>query len=141
MRVLCVGRHAYLSEHLCRVFREAGAECEPAVGGPEALRVAVRFEPHVAVCDSDLVTPALLVPWALDPVLADVPVLAVTLTHRPEDQEPATLSEVATAVYLPALQRAQLSSLLSCLPRPRGVALPPGWERSVTSPESSAHTH
>src|SRR5437763_10989381 len=101
MRVLCVGSHASLSEHLCRVFREAGAECEPAVGGPEALRVAVRFEPHVAVCDSELVTPALLVPWALDPVLGDVALLAVTLTHRPADQEPATLSGGATAGYLP----------------------------------------
>lgn len=139
MRVLCVGRHAYLSEHLCRVFREAGAECEPAVGGAEALRIAARFEPHVAVCESDLVTPALLAPWALDPVLAEVPVLAVTLTHRPDDQAAAASNEVAAAVYLPALQHAQISSLLSCLPRSRGVALPQGW--SVSPAEPSARTH
>lgn len=138
MRVLCVGRHAYLSEHLCRVFGEVGAECEPAVGGAEALRIAARFEPHVAVCDSDLITASLLGPWALDPVLADVPVLAVTLTHRPDDQPSVPCNELAAAVYLPALQRAQVSSLLSCLPRSRGVALPPGW--SVSSADSSAHT-
>lgn len=136
MRVLCVGRHAYLSEHLCRLFGEAGAECEPAVGATEALRIAVRYEPHVVVCDSDLVTPALLVPWALHPVLADVPVLAVTLTHRPDDQQ-LVPNELAAAIYLPALERAQVSSLLACLPKSPGVALPAGW--SVTPPNPSAH--
>lgn len=138
MRVLCVGRHAYLSEHLCRLFGEVGAECEPAVGGPEALRIAARFEPHVVVCDSDLVTPALLVSWALEPMLADVPVLAVTLTHRPDDHATGASNELAAAVYLPALQRAQVSSLLSCLPRSQRVAPPPGW--SVSPADSSAHT-
>lgn len=138
MRVLCVGRHAYLSEHLCRLFREAGAECEPAVGGAEALRIAARFEPDVAVCDSDLVTPALLAPWALDPVLAEVPVLAVTLTHRPDDQPAAAPNELAAAVYLPALQHVQMASLLSCFPRSRGVALPHGW--SISPAEPSART-
>ncbi|HEY2066097.1 MAG TPA: hypothetical protein VGG84_09080 [Gemmatimonadaceae bacterium] len=133
-----MGRHAYLSEHLCRLFGEAGAECQPAVGGAEALRIAARFEPHVIVCDSDLVTPALLVPWALDPALADVPVLAVTLTHRPDDQAATASNELAAAVYLPALQRAQVSSLLSCLPRPRRVAPPLGW--SVSPADSSAQT-
>src|SRR5437764_5668902 len=53
MRVLCVGRHAFLSEHLCRYFQDVGAECEPAVGEAEALRTAALFEPHVVVSDCD----------------------------------------------------------------------------------------
>jgi len=60
MRLLCVGRHAYLSEHLCRYFRGLGADCAGAVGAADALAVASRHEPHVVVCDCDLITPALL---------------------------------------------------------------------------------
>ena len=67
MRLLCVGRHAYLSEHLCRYFRDLGADCAAAVGANEARHVAATFEPHVVVCDCDLITPSLLNEWATDP--------------------------------------------------------------------------
>jgi chemotaxis response regulator CheB len=139
MRVLCVGRHAFLSEHLCLVCREAGAECEPAVGGAEALRKAAEFGPHVVVSDCDLVTPALLDSWTSEPALADVPVLAVSLTRRPgDDASPADLCGAAAVIYLPSLEREQLSALLRSLHRPRGVAVPPTWR--VDAPASSVHT-
>jgi chemotaxis response regulator CheB len=127
MRVLCVGRHAFLSEHLCRYFRDAGAECEPAVGAAEVMSMAARFEPHVVVSDCDLITPSLLDSWTKEPALADVPVLAVSLTRRPEESAPADLCGLAAVVYLPALGREQASALLASVHKPRGVSAPSEW--------------
>lgn len=138
MRVLCVGRHAFLSEHLCRVFRDAGAECEPAVGTVETLRRAAEFEPHVVVSDCDLITPALLDSWAVEPTLAQVPVLAVSLTRRPEEAVPAEPCGLAAVIYLPSLGREQVASLLAAVHRPRGVAAPANWRMNV--PVSSVST-
>ena len=134
MRVLCVGRHVFLSEHLCRVFRDAGAECEPAVGVAEALRRAAEFEPHIVVSDCDLITPAMLESWTAEPALADVPVLAVSLTRRPEEPTPLNVSEPPAVIYLPALDAQQAASLLQVLHRPRGVAAPLSWRPSVPAP-------
>ena len=134
MRVLCVGRHAFLSEHLCRFFRDAGAECAPAVGAAEALHRAVEFEPHVVVSDCDLLTPALLDSWITEPALADVPVLAVSLTRRPEESTPVDVSSLAAVIYLPALGREQAAALLASLHRPRGVSAPTSWRAIVPAP-------
>jgi hypothetical protein len=134
MRVLCVGRHAFLSEHLCRFFQDAGAECEPVVGLAEAMRMAALFEPHAVVCDSDLITPALLDSWTREPALATVPVLAVSLTRRPAESAPAETSGLAAVVYLPGLSREQAAALLVSVCRPRGVAAPGGWIVSSEAP-------
>jgi chemotaxis response regulator CheB len=138
MRVLCVGRHAFLSEHLCRIFRDAGAECEPAVGATEALRRASELEPHVIVCDCDLITPALLDSWATDPTLGQVPVLAVSLTRGPEESTPVELYGLAAVIYLPSIEREQLMALLAGLRRPRGVTTPPAWQ--MPAPAASVHS-
>lgn len=137
MRVLCVGRHAFLSEHLCRVFRDAGADCEPVVGAPEALRRASELEPHAVICDCDLITPALLDSWARDPSLSQVPVLAVSLTRRPEESAPAELNGLAAVIYLPSIEREQVVALLAGLRRPRGVTTPPAWR--MPAPAVSVH--
>ena len=107
MRLLCVGRHAYLSEHLCRYFRGLGADCSAAVGLSEALSLVTRYEPHVIVCDCDLITPALLDEWAANPQMVDVPLLAVSLTRRPEELPPVELMGVAGVLYLPSVDRPQ----------------------------------
>jgi chemotaxis response regulator CheB len=136
MRVLCVGRHAFLSEHLCRYFRDAGAECEPAVGAAEGLRMASLFEPHVVVSDCDLITPALLDSWAQEPALRNVPVLAVSLTRRPAESAPAELSGLAAVIYLPGLEREQAAALLASVCRPRGVSAPADWSVSSAAPSA-----
>jgi hypothetical protein len=135
MRLLCVGRHAYLSEHLCRYFRGLGADCAAAVGASDALNVAANYEPHVIVCDCDLITPTLLDEWAVEASLADVPLLAVSLTRRPEELPPLELLGVAGVLYLPALERSQVHALLAGAHRRRGVAPPIGW-RAPVGPQS-----
>ena len=137
MRVLCVGRHAFLSEHLCRVFGDAGAECEPVVGAAEALLRAPGLEPHAVVCDCDLITSSLLDSWAADPALSQVPVLAVSLTRRPEEFTSAELSGLAAVIYLPSIEREQIMALLAGLHRPRGVTAPPAWR--LPAPATSVH--
>lgn len=139
MRVLCVGRHAFLSEHLCRVFGEVGAVCESAVGTSEAMRVATRFEPDVVVCEGDLLTSSVLDVWAHERALHRVPVIAVTLTRRPDDTLPpeATTGESAAVVYLPGLTGTQLMSLLASVRRAGGVSAPSDWQVRAQLP--SAH--
>jgi hypothetical protein len=135
MRLLCVGRHAYLSEHLCRYFRELGADCAAAVGANDAHAMAESFEPHVVVCDCDLITPSLLDEWSVEPSLSDVPLVAVSLTRRPEELPPVDLLGVAGVLYLPALSAAQVKALLAGAHRRRGVMPPIGW-RAPGVPES-----
>jgi CheY-like chemotaxis protein len=135
MRVLCVGRHAFLSEHLCRYFGELGAECEAVIGAAAVPAAASRCEPHMILCDSDLLTPAQLDAWSSDPVLEGVPVLAVSLTTRPEDAPPATQTGVAGVIYLPTLDREQGLALLAGAYRPRGVQSPLDW--SAATPTST----
>jgi hypothetical protein len=138
MRLLCVGRHAYLSEHLCRYFRGLGADCSAAVGVSEALSLVTRYEPHAIVCDCDLITPGLLDEWAADPQMAEVPLLAVSLTRRPEELPPVELMGVAGVLYLPSLDRTQVLALLAGAHRRRGVMPPIDWQSPVASPSITA---
>jgi len=99
------------------------------VGPADAPAAATRFEPEVVVCEGDLLTPAVLEQWACEKSLADLPVLAVSLTRRPDDSLPASLSASgpAAVVYLPSLERAQVAALLATVHRPRGVHEPLDW--------------
>jgi hypothetical protein len=126
MRVLCVGRHQFLSEHLCRYFGQLGAQCEGAVGIGDAIGAADAFEPHLVIAECDLLVPSALDDWSASSGLRDVPVLAVSLTRRPEECLPADVSGLAGVIFLPALQRNDALSLLELARRPRGVEIPPG---------------
>lgn len=131
MRVLCVGRHVYLSEHMCRFFRGLGAECESVVGVAPVIPAAARFEPHIVIGDSELLTAPLLDAWSGEPVLSGTPVLAVSLTRRPDEAGPA-LPGLAGVIYLPALDREQATAILAGAYRPRGVDAPPAWRMPRT---------
>ena len=136
MRVLCVSRHQFLSEHLCRYFGALGATCEGVVGIPDVVHVAASFEPHLVVSDYELATPALLDQWLREPALANVPVLAVSLTRRP-DEGMATVAGAAGAIYLPGLDRETARSLLLAAYRPRGVDLPAQWQPAAHAQPAS----
>ena len=127
MRVLCVGRHSFLSEHFCRYFSDLGAECVGTVGTAEVLSMADAFEPHLVVSDCDLLNATLLDNWSHDAILSDVPVLAVSLTRQPAEVFPDVTGAVVGVVYLPALGRKQALALLEGAYRPRGVQPPPSF--------------
>jgi hypothetical protein len=139
MRLLCIGRHEYLSEHLCRFFRDLGTQCEPAVGIGDAVTVASAFEPHLIVAECDLLSPVVLDRWSREPVLSDVPVLAVSFTRRTEENISADLCGLAGVIYLPALDRASALSLLEGVRRPRGVDVPQDAFISLSRQPAATH--
>ena len=139
MRMLCIGRHEFLSEHLCRFFSEAGTQCEPVVGVADAVKAAGAFEPHVIIAQSDLLSPAVLDAWSRESALADIPVLAVSLTRRPEENISADVGGIAGEIYLPTLRRADALALLECARQPRGVNIPPDALPSVARQSAAAH--
>jgi hypothetical protein len=139
MRLLCIGRHQFLSEHLCRFFSDLGADCEPVVGIANALSVASTFEPHLVVAECDLLSAAVLDGWSRESVLQGVPVLAVSLTRRPDESISADVCGLAGAVYLPVLDRASALALLEGARRPRGVEVPYGALVSASRQSAALH--
>lgn len=137
--MLCIGRHQFLSEHLCRLFRDVGAVCEPAVGVAQGLVVARAFEPHLIVVEADLLNSSVLDTWSQESVLAGAPVLAVSLTRRPEESVAVDLCGLAGVVYLPSLNRAGVLALLESARKPRGVDVPPNI--LISPPRQSAALH
>ena len=126
MRLLCVGRHEYLSEHLCRLFGTLDVQCESVAGVSAVPPAAAHFEPHVVVADGDLLNPSVLEAWSRDDAMQDVPVLAVSLTRRPEEFTSAELNGIAGVIYLPNLKSGEAMALLQGACRPRGVEAPHG---------------
>lgn len=121
MRVLCVGRHSVLGHHLASLFRDFGAETCAAVGLAEALDVARSFAPQAVVCDYDLLATVSLAEWERDPLLSRVPIVAVSLTRRPEEVHVLDVNNVAAFLYLPSLERDDGVRLLAALGRSDGA--------------------
>jgi hypothetical protein len=124
MRVLCVGRHAFLSGHLCQFFAELGLDPQPAVGLECAMELARQHRPDAVICDYDLLTSASLEQWECDPAMANLALIAVSLTRRPEDVYALDGTPVAGFLYLPTLERADALRILSAARRSSGVAAP-----------------
>ena len=116
---------------MCRYFRGLGAECDFVVGASDVVPAAAQFEPHIVISDSELLTSSLLDTWSHEAVLAGTPVLAVSLTRRPDEAGPP-LPGVAGVIYLPALDRAQGLAILAGAYRPRGVDSPQAWRMPLT---------
>ncbi|HEU5174241.1 MAG TPA: hypothetical protein VFT96_05755 [Gemmatimonadaceae bacterium] len=117
MRVLCVGRHALLADHIASVFREVGAETRPVVGLREAAEAAARELPDAILCEYDLLATNPLSAWEQDPVLADLPVIAVSLTRRPEEACAFDVNGISGFLYLPTLDREAALRALAGLSR------------------------
>ncbi|MEP7001858.1 MAG: hypothetical protein ABI969_15325 [bacterium] len=111
---------------MCRFFGELGAQCESVVGVSAAPRHAASFEPHLVVAESALLSPTVLDSWSNDDALHDIPVLAVSLTHRSDECPSVNMSGLAGVVYLPSLDRAAAATLLQSVWRQRGVDVPFG---------------
>lgn len=117
MQLLCVGRHALLADHIASVFRDAGAETRPVVGLDEAAAAVVARPPDAVLCEYDLLATNPLGSWERDPVLGDVPVIAVSLTRRPEEACAFDVNGIAGFLYLPSLDREDAMRTLAGLAR------------------------
>jgi DNA-binding NarL/FixJ family response regulator len=103
MRAVCIARHRFLSDHIASIFQEAGIECVPAVGFQDGMQRTRAQRPDVVICDYDLLVAAPLREWEQDAVLAEVPIVAVSLTRRPEEAHLVDANGIAGFLYLPGL--------------------------------------
>jgi CheY-like chemotaxis protein len=124
MRVLCVGRHPFLSEHLGRFFEDLGLDCIPCVGLSEAVELVPVHQPDAVICDYDLLATMSLTSWESDPMLGDLPVIAVSLTRHPGEAHLMDVNGIAGFLYLPTLNPQDAHRLLSGL-KPRSPRINP----------------
>jgi hypothetical protein len=135
--VLCVGRHPFLSAHPCRFFDALGVEAKPVVGLNDASDAAAEYQPDAVVCDYDLLATIPLDGWERDPLLSRLPVIAVSLTRRPEEVHLLDVNGIAGFWYLPTLESEQALKMLSAAAswRRAGVTAPASlpWPASRTA--------
>lgn len=124
MRALCVARHRFLSEHLCRFFESFGLDTIPCVGIQDAARLVPVHEPDAVICDYDLLATISLTEWERDPTLSDVPVIAVSLTRHPGEAHLLDVNGIAGFLYLPTLDREDARRLLAAI-RPTRTRIDP----------------
>ncbi|GAC1689196.1 MAG: hypothetical protein NVS9B3_07730 [Gemmatimonadaceae bacterium] len=105
MRALCVGRHRLLSDHLRTYVEGLGLETAAAIGMEEAAALARETSPDVVICDHDLLATRPLGVWESDERLARVPIVAVSLTRRPDDVHLLDVNGIGGFLYLPTLSR------------------------------------
>ena len=72
MRVLCVARHPFLSEHLGRYFERLGADTVPCVG-LAMRRTGAEYDVDAVICDYDLLAALPSTRWATHPSLVGGP--------------------------------------------------------------------
>ena len=129
LRVLCVGRHRYLGDHLSEYFRDDAIETSCAVGADEAVARAHELRPDVVVTDYDLLASMPIERWEDDVVLSRTPVIAVSLTRRPDEAHLLDVNGIAGFLYLPGMAREDAVRLVRAACRPAPVvssySLPP----------------
>jgi DNA-binding NarL/FixJ family response regulator len=133
LRALCVGRHQFLSDHLGLFFRELGLDTDGAVGIDGAVVAARRAPPDVVVCDYDLLATAPLEEWERDEVLSRIPVVAVSLTRRPDEGHPLDVNGIAGFLYLPGLSGEEALAVVAAAAHRATYVLrsPFDWKRST----------
>ena len=105
LRALCVGRHPFLADHFARFFANLGIETSRATGLDEALIVSRAFSPEVVICEYDILATLSLEGWEHDELLSRMPVIAVSLTRRPNEAHVLDVNGIGGFLYLPALNR------------------------------------
>lgn len=124
MRVLCVARHPYLSEHLGRFFEKLGVDTVPCVGLQAATDQTPYDDIDAVICDYDLLAPLSSDIWESHPLLSAVPVIAVSLTRHPGDAHLRDAVGVAGFLYLPTLELDTARGMLAAIRRHDGVRPP-----------------
>ena len=105
LRALCVARHPYLSDHIARFFAGLGVETRDAAGLSDALVISRIFEPHLVICEYEVLVSLSLEAWERDELLSKTPVIAVSLTRRSHEAHLLDVNGIGGFLYLPALDR------------------------------------
>lgn len=124
LRALCVSRHQYLGDHLARFFQKFGLETSYAVGLEGAIAVARQVEPQIVLCDYDLLATLPLDVWERDALLSRTPVVAVSMTRRPEETHVLDVNGIGGFLYLPTLRREDALVVLGAAAAPRYARYP-----------------
>lgn len=129
IRALCIARHRFLSDHYCAVFADFGIDTMPIVGMERGTASARAQLPDIVFCEYDLLGGSALQAWREDDVLAAIPIVAVSLTRRPNEVHlPAGEAGITSFVYLPLLTSDSASLVLRAAALPR-VRVPAGVMR------------
>lgn len=113
LRALCVGRHPFLSDHFARFFADLGIETEPAVGLDAALAASRNFQPDVVICEYEVLATLPLEAWEKDELLCRMPVIAISLTRRPNEAHILDVNGIGGFLYLPTLKRESAVRIIS----------------------------
>jgi len=134
---LCVGRHRFLSDHLGAYFSRIGLRTVNVVGLDEARAALVNAVPQVVICDYDLLATIPTDRWEQDAVFAHVPVIAVSLTRRPEEMHVLDVHGIGGFLYLPTLDPPAALRLIEMTSRAAEYSPARGLPRQTTAPSSS----
>ncbi|GAC1478299.1 MAG: hypothetical protein NVS1B4_21920 [Gemmatimonadaceae bacterium] len=123
-----------LSEHLRSYFRDLGLDTVAAVGIEDAAAVAREEAPDIVICDYDLLATHPLDDWETDARLSQLPIVAVSLTRRPEESHALDVNGIAGFLYLPTLHR---EAALRVLPVRQRTPRIPSLPRAATAVTTS----
>lgn len=115
LHALCVGRHRFLSDHLGVFFSRYGLSTTCVVGLDEAIAAAEKRAPSVVICEYDLLATIPLDEWERHNTLSRLPVVAVSLTRRPDEMHPLDVNGIAGFLYLPSLRPESVQRILGAL--------------------------
>jgi hypothetical protein len=108
MRAVCISRHVFLGEHICSIVRSAGIECQSVIGLREGIDASHAAGADVVICDYDLLATASRHEWQRGSDQGDLPIVAVSLTRRPEEAHLVDGRAIAGFLYLPGADRADV---------------------------------
>src|SRR5687767_2917727 len=134
---LCVGRHRFLSDHLGLYFSKIGLRTACVVGLDEALSAVRASTPDVVIGDYDLRAAIALDVWEHEAAFARVPVIAVSLTRRPEEMHLLDVNGIGGFLYLPTLAPQAALRVLEMTRRAAEYTPARGFPRTTPAPSSS----
>lgn len=134
---LCVGRHRFLSDHLGIYFERIGLRTVGVVGLDEARAAMAAVVPDVVICDYDLLATILPEHWERDIAFGMVPLIAVSLTRRPEEMHVLDVNGIGGFLYLPTLDPKAALRLIEMTRRAVEYSPARGFPRTMTAPSTS----
>ena len=134
---LCVGRHRFLSDHLGVYFDRIGLRTVSVVGLDEARAALAAAVPDVVICDYDLLATIPPDHWEREVASAKVPLIAVSLTRRPEEMHVLDVNGIGGFLYLPTLDPNAALRLIEMTRRAVEYSPARGLPRTMTAPSAS----